>query len=84
MLLPVQAEGGAFFKACQLTGQRQRERLVVELGNAGAVKTHPGLYLRKAGLKQAPFGAEDQRQGEAAERDDVCHAVSRPEESGTA
>ena len=57
-------EGGAFLKACQLTGQCQRERLVVELGNAGAVKTHPGLYLRKEGLKQALFGAEDQRQGE--------------------
>jgi len=64
VLLPVQAEGGAFFKACQLTGQRQRERLIVEPGNAGAVKTHPGLYLRKEGLKQALFGAEDQRQGE--------------------
>jgi len=64
VLLPVQAEGGAFFKACQLTGQCQRNRLCVEHRYAGAVKTHVSLHLWKEGLEQALFGAERQRQGE--------------------
>jgi len=62
VLPPVKGEGSAFLKACKMTGQCQRKRPVVEQGNAGAVKTHPGLHLRKEGLEQALFGAERQRE----------------------
>jgi len=47
-----------------LTGQRQRKRGIVEHCDARAVKPHVSLHLRKEGLKQALFGAENQRQGE--------------------
>ena len=64
MLLPVNGKGGAFGIARALAGQCQRKRLIDELHDAGAVKSHPGLHLRKEGFEQALFGAKHQRQGE--------------------